>query len=247
MKRYIFLCDVDGTLVRNGITPPIVVSCAKNYMESGGLLALCTGRSALSAGPIAGEFGVNMPCVLYGGAMLYDFRSRKIIWSQAFAPGIGDVICFIYDRFPALSLQVYTQDAIFTLRRNEKLTSKGIPSENTGPLYAPADVRGDVLKLVLSCDDRDLLAKCLESLPDEICIASFASRHFIDVVPRGAGKAEAMRRISELYNVPYERFFCAGDSLNDLPMLKLSGRSYAPANALPPVLEAVSLRVGAAG
>ena len=51
---------------------------------------------------------------------------------------------------------------------------------------------------------------------------------------------KAMERLSQLLDVPFSRFFSAGDAFTDLPMLRASGISFAPDNALPAVKEAVT-------
>ena len=48
-----------------------------------------------------------------------------------------------------------------------------------------------------------------------------------------------MAALSRQLDIPLSRFFCAGDGMTDLPMLQLAGYSYAPANALEPVRQAV--------
>ena len=56
----------------------------------------------------------------------------------------------------------------------------------------------------------------------------------------GAGKHAAMARLSERLDIPFSRFFAAGDGMTDLEMMHLSGVSYAPENALDPVRRAAS-------
>jgi len=62
-------------------------------------------------------------------------------------------------------------------------------------------------------------------------IFAFSSTHFAEVVPAGAGKDNAMKALSELYDVPLSRFFAAGDGMTDLPMIELGGYSFAPVTA----------------
>ena len=47
-------------------------------------------------------------------------------------------------------------------------------------------------------------------------------------------------KLSELLDIPFERFFSAGDAMTDLPMLRSSAVSFAPENALEAVKQAVT-------
>ena len=239
--RYLFLSDIDGTLVRGdiGLTPG-VIEAAQAFTRAGGLLAVCTGRSPASALPVALELGVNTPCVLYGGAALYDCERRACLWSHPFAPEVRDGIRAVLAQFPGVSVQALTEKEIYVLRRNRRLNERGVKEENVGPIRALDQVEGDILKLVLCSDNRAELEACRRWFPPEQCQFAFASRNFVDIVAAGAGKEAAMAALSRQLDIPFSRFFCAGDGMTDLPMLRLAGVSYAPANALEPVRQAVS-------
>ena len=241
--KHIFLCDIDGTLARGEYVAPGVASAAKAYTDAGGLLALCTGRSPLSAGPMAELIGVNMPCILYGGAMLYDFSTQEVLWKHPFQPAVMETVYMVYERYPMLSLQVFTAENTFVVRRNDRLNKRGVRADNVNPLCTLEDIHGDVLKLVFASDEHEKLVECVEALPKDICSGALSGRHFVDVAPFGFDKIQAMRTLSARYSVPVERFFCAGDSFSDLPMMLAAGRSYAPKNALPAVYEAASVQV----
>lgn len=244
MTPKLFLTDIDGTLLRGTTTiPPSVLQAAQAFMDAGGLLSLSTGRSTISAIPIAKQLNVNFLCVFYGGSMIYDPLYNKCKHMKTFSSAINDVISYIYSTFTGLSLQIYTANHIYVLRRNARLQARGIASENVGPIEAIDAVEGGILKIVCASDDVEQLQLCLDYLPNNICCGAFASRSFIDITPHGSGKADAMQYISEYYGIPYSDFFSAGDSMNDLPMLKLSGKSYAPSNAIEEVKQSVSLCV----
>lgn len=231
--KYIFLSDIDGTLLRgdSGIHQK-VINAAHEYINAGGLLSLCTGRAPISSRWVAGELPVNMPCILYTGAAIYDFATEQCIWSRHFDSNFMPILEQLYLEYPDISIQAYTHDNIFMLRANERLLRRGIKEEIPDNLSSLTDIHGDLLKLVLTCDDVDHLQQCGKQLfTSEQTIFAFASTHFAEVVPAGAGKDNAMKALSELYDVPLSRFFAAGDGMTDLPMIELSGYSFAPVTA----------------
>lgn len=238
---HVFLSDVDGTLVNRDtpLTRP-VLGAARAYREKGGLLSLCTGRSVIAAQATAEALGVNLPCILYGGASIYDFHSSRHLRIHSFQYDILSSVRQVLTGHPDISMQVFTQDDIYVLRRNARLNRRGVAEENTGSERAPEDVHGEIIKLVMCCDDVSALASCAALFPKEYCEFAFSSRYFVDITPKGCSKADAMHALSEHTGIPLSSFFAAGDSMADLPMLSLAGISFAPANATDAVKEAVT-------
>jgi len=239
--NHIFLTDIDGTLLRRDA--PLsqgVIDAARKYTASGGLLSVCTGRSLIAAKEVAEAIGVNAPSILYGGAAIYDFQSASYLYAHSFHWNIMQAVQAVLNAYNDISMQVFTLDDVFVLRRNRRLNELGVKEENVNPVTIPENVTGDVLKLVMCCDEPSHLEDCRKLFPPEHCHFAFASRTFVDVVAAGFGKGEAMERLSVLLGIPFSRFFSAGDAITDLPMLRASAISFAPDNALPVVKESVT-------
>ena len=189
---------------------------------------------------VAQAIGVNAPSIIYGGAAIYDFQKKEYLYTQPFRWDIMQAVRAVLDAYDDISMQVFTLDDAFVLRRNRRLNELGVKEENVNPLCAPEDVTGDVLKLVMCCEEPAHLEACRQFFPPEYCHFAFASHTFVDVVAAGFGKGEAMQRLSDLMRIPFSRFFSAGDAITDLPMLRASGISFAPENALEEVKAAVT-------
>lgn len=239
--NYIFLSDIDGTLLRaDAPLTAQVVTAARNYTAQGGLLAVCTGRSLPAVVQVAEELGVNAPSIIYGGAAIYDFQKKQYLYAQPFRWDIMQAVRAVLAAFDDVSMQVFTKDEVYVLRRNRRLNELGVREENINAIASPEDVTGEILKLVMCCDEPQHLEQCRQFFPPEYCHFAFASRTFVDVVAAGFGKGEAMTTLSQLLDIPFERFFSAGDAMTDLPMLRSSAVSFAPENALEAVKQAVT-------
>ena len=148
--QYVFLSDIDGTLLRRGV--PLcreVIDAAAVYKQQGGLLSVCTGRSLPAARQTAQDLGVNAPSILYGGAAIYDFCTGRYLYAQPFQWDVMQAVRRVLQEFPDISMQVFTLEDVFVLRRNRRLNEVGVQEENVNPIADPADVRGDILKLVM--------------------------------------------------------------------------------------------------
>ena len=239
--KHIFLSDIDGTLLRRDA--PLtedVIAAAREFTGQGGLLSVCTGRSLPAVRQVAEAIGVNAPSIIYGGAAIYDFRAESYLYTQPFRWDIMQAVNDVLNAYDDISMQVFTLEDVYVLRRNRRLNELGVREENVNPPAQPADVSGDVLKLVMCCDDPGHLEDCRKFFPPEYCHFAFASRTFVDVVAAGFGKGEAMQSLSELLGIPFNGFYSAGDAVTDLPMLRASAVSFAPENALPEVKTAVT-------
>lgn len=239
--RHVFISDIDGTLLRRDapLTEDVIAAAAR-YTDCGGLLSLCTGRSLPAVRQTASAIGVNAPCIVYGGAAIYDFQQERFLDVHPFSEELMSSVCSVLETFPDVSMQVFTPERVFVLHRNHRLDTLGVPEENIGAVSTPEEVPDTVLKLVMCCDAPHQLEQCRRFFSPKLCEFTFSSRTFVDVVPSGAGKGEALRRLSQLLNIPLTQFWGAGDAITDLHMLQTCAVSFAPKNALEPVKAAVT-------
>lgn len=228
---WILITDVDGTLdYRCTGIGDRVISSAVEFVEAGGGLALATGRAVVSTVQTAKRMRVNVPSILYGGAMIYDYNSRQCIWKCKLPGEIVDIARNIAVRFSDVSVLVYTDLNISILSTNEMLWTKGVPEE-CDKRFVGDEIRGDVLKLNL-VGNRDRI----KSIRDQYFVGkgynfNFSSYHFAEVVSPVAGKNKALLALSDMMEVPLERFIVMGDAQNDYEMLKLARYAYTLENA----------------
>jgi Cof subfamily protein (haloacid dehalogenase superfamily) len=228
---WIMVTDVDGTLdYRCTGIGDRVISSAVEYVEAGGGLALATGRAVVSTARTAERMHVNVPSILYGGAMIYDYKSQKCVWKCVLPGEIVDIARDIAVSFPDVSVIVYTDLGISILSSNEMLWTKGVPEE-CDRRFVDAEICGDVLKLNL-VGERDRVKSIRDKyFSGEEYNFNFSSRHFAEVVSPLAGKDKALLALSDMMEVPLERFIAMGDAQNDYEMLKLAHHAYTLENA----------------
>ena len=239
MASHLFFLDIDGTLLRgdSGIHQ-VVLDAALAFRKAGGDIVLCTGRAPVSTERIVQRMGITLPCILYCGAVLYDFGSKRALISRPMNDGVLDEIKKIMAEYPEVSIQAYTADQIHMLHMTEHLQKYGVKEEHT-----PADndvdkVRGGILKLVMTCKDPEILKLCrTRFLPEPHYNFAFSSRRFADIVAGGASKAVMMQELLSRLNIPVGNTFSAGDAMTDYPMIEKSAYSFAPVDANPKILE----------
>lgn len=245
MEKYLFLSDIDGTLLRgdSGISLGVKKS-AQEFMDNGGLLALCTGRSHVSTAWVAKELNIQIPCVIFSGAAIYDFIRKEFVWACPMENHVLKSIQKVYDLYPDISIQIYTKDDIYLIRSNEHLDKYGVQEELADSLTKLSDVKGEILKIVLVSKNKLLLAECGNEVFDkEFFHFEFASRHFTEIVASGTGKGNALHKLAQQYNVNIKNTFAAGDGMTDLPMLQAAGFSFAPEDASQSLLNICDMKI----
>ncbi len=91
-----------------------------------------------------------------------------------------------------------------------------------------------ICKLVGVSADFGLLARCEAALQPALGKAAHAARsqdYYLDVTPPGFDKGTFVEAMSHRMDIPLQNIATLGDMVNDLPMLRKSGVSFAMGNA----------------
>lgn len=229
----LFLTDIDGTLLQtNHPLEKRVCDAAKGFREHGGRISVCTGRHPLSVESIAGAIGVSAPAILFGGSMIYDFRSREVLWQNAMKGDCLAIAAHIMAAHGNVAVMVYSTKEIYIVRSNRWLRSRGVEEERGGRIRKLSDCKGEILKIVLVGEDVSELEDILSNDIDPSAYDSaFSSTHFAEITGKGVHKGSAAKRLKEMLDLPKERLYAAGDSMADLPMLAEAGLSFATQRA----------------
>lgn len=227
----VFVTDVDGTLDYrcSGIGERVKKS-AVDYVESGGMLALATGRAVISIEKIVKDLNINTPCILFGGSMIYDFEKKEPLWKCTVSNDLLFAAEEIADRHKDVATLVYTDTGIYILNGNDMLWQKGIPEE-CDKRFLSKEADGNILKINF-CGEHETIANIKTNyFSGPEYSFTFSSYHFAEVVSVRAGKGEALKELSRILDVPLNQFIAMGDAQNDLEMLRLAGVSYTLENA----------------
>lgn len=196
--------DLDGTLFDGSPPSLTVVSKIRGVQARGISVMLCSGRALPYLTGVAKILGVNGPLIAEDGMIVFDqSNGRRYV--------MGDVKQL--EEIRKLALQHITEgvetkkpqhikELIFTLEPN--------PNVPLQLLYEKALKIKEQYKLSLNIS---------------------RSNQMVNILPDGANKGVALKKAAEIINVHTNDIAAFGDSLNDLPMLKVSGFPIAVGNA----------------
>ena len=246
-KRLLFV-DIDGTLLTTAkeLTPLNARMMDKALKQGQGII-LTTGRAPASTILQSKRLhldkkGCYMICC--NGAQVIDSASGKILFSQ----GLDlEIIrrCFKEAEMFGVYIQTYDQDLIIAqedspyLHEYSRILEMEYEVVPDAAAYMPSDYRP--LKLLCLDKDHSKLDRFrdhLYTIYDGVLDISFSQETYLEIVSKGISKGNALIKMAEMLHVPLAHCIAAGDSENDISMIRTAGTGVAMANAEPAVKEA---------
>ena len=240
MKKRLLFLDLDGTLLNDAkeITAGNREALERTLQRGHGVI-ITTGRPLKSALEQARRLGLDTPgcyVIAYNGAMVYDWGRQDTVFSRTLtkdavirvfeqANRIGEHIQ-TYDSFDVLVEQRGDDEAVRRYCKMVSMTHRVIGDVRT-------DLKEDPVKcLVINYEKKDGLLKMQDwiraNMPEMDCF--FSCEQFLEVVPKGMNKGEAVKMLCKLLEVEIENAVACGDAANDLAMLKAAGIGVAMQN-----------------
>ena len=240
MKKRLLFLDLDGTLLNDAkeITPGNREALERTLQRGHGVI-ITTGRPLKSALAQARRLGLDKPgcyTIAYNGAKVYDWDKQETIFSRTHEiPPVFRV----FDKANEMGEHIQTYDALDVLvepRCDDDAVRRYC--QQVGMTFRVIDdIRKDLKEnpvkcLVINYEKKDGLLKMQdwirENMPEMDCF--FSCEQFLEVVPKGMNKGEAVKMLCKKLNVEIENAVACGDAANDLAMLKAAGIGVAMIN-----------------
>ena len=211
------------------------------FMAEGGVFSVATGRAKPAFEVVAHGVPMNGPTILFNGAAIYDFAAGRYLYT-AFLPDIVRThIAQTIRALPFAAVELYHDDnSIHALQPNE-VTRRHLHVTHSPTVIVDsmAQVPSPISKALFSTEEQHLndLLDYLRAQPwyhDYEVVPSAVT--LVELTAKGANKGGMVQRLAQLLDVKRENVLCVGDHANDISMLTWAGEGYAPANAIPLVL-----------
>lgn len=193
----LIVSDIDHTLLGDEDALKEFIRVLKKTDSKVGF-AVATGRTVESAFTVLKENEVPFPDIIISsvGAEIYYNYHDKLIYSAGWDAHISHLwhrekIKNILDKFNFLQYQEESTQRKFKIS------------------YYTSDVPANIEKVKSKLIKNKIKAKVV-----------FSHGQYLDILPYRASKGKAIRYLSYRWNIPYENILVAGDSGNDLEMLK---------------------------
>lgn len=244
--KILYISDLDGTLLNTeSKINPESLSIINHLIEQGMCFTFATARSLISARKVISVLQTDIPVIVYNGAYIMNAKDGSILYSCSFTEAERLYIKELLDGF-ATSPIVYSfvngQERVLwnTASVNEGI-NRYISCRKGDPRMSPCSgmdsvYQGDIF--YYTCiGEQEALQPIYNKLKEDkryTCVLQqelYRPEYWLEIMPRKATKAEAMKHLKEILNC--ERIIAFGDALNDVPMFQEADEAYAVSNAVP--------------
>ncbi len=241
MEKKLLFLDLDGTLLNDQkeITQGNR-DALQAALERGHSVIIATGRTLKSARQQADKLGLNTPgCLLVAsnGGILYDHGSHSTVFSRTIPLETVKKLFREANR-RGLHIQTYEDDAVLVEARCENSFLDRYCAR-VGLGYKVVEDMEQALSqepvkcLVIDYEDRTgplAMEAFIRAEMDDAVDCFFSCKEFLEIVPKGMNKGQAIRNLCAMLGVSLENTVAVGDGDNDLAMIETAGIGVAMVN-----------------
>ena len=240
MKKRLLFLDLDGTLLNDAkqITHGNKEALERTLQRGHGVI-IATGRPLKSALALARRLELDQPgcyTIAYNGAKVYDWSKQETIFSRTHE--IPPVLR-VFEKANKMGehIQTYDSEDVLVEPRGDDEAVRRYCQMVGMTFRVIDDVRKDLKENPVKClainyEKKDGLLQMQdwirENMPEMDCF--FSCEQFLEIVPKGMNKGEAVKMLCNLLDVEIENAVAVGDAANDLAMLKAAGIGVAMCN-----------------
>jgi len=251
----LYISDLDGTLFNrekkiSSYTASVLNSCIKKGMK----FAVATARMPYGCDYRLKEINLNTPGILTNGVFLYDFQEKKIIDAEIInSSSACDVIdifsennlpCFVYT-YDEMGISIYYNDQKLE-NQTQYYSDRALEECKTVDLVEniKETVKHKKVVYITYTGEKEMLEPIcdqLEQVKDinySFYLNIYNGLYCLEIFSRNASKKNALIKLKNL--MKSDELVIFGDNLNDLSMIEIADRSYAPKNALDSIKEEVN-------
>jgi len=239
MNIKLIAIDLDDTLLKSDLSISEANRLAILEAEKKGIeLVLASGRNYFAMKKYIEFLGLDRPgnfLICSNGAEILEAESGKtkdrLTLSEAFCHEAAKNI-----EAHGFHWQVYMDGKIYCDELNPWAFLDERLSGQPATLAPPKDLlfRDGQLKFVIPGETERIAALYAEFADFYKGKAEVMTSkpYFLEILPMGADKGSALRRLASMLGIPMESVMAIGDAMNDFSMIKAAGWGCAPANAM---------------
>ena len=254
MKYKLLAVDLDGTLLDpTGSAHEVDIRALKALLAAGVHVTIVTGRLYSGTRHVAEQIGLKGPVACVDGSHIVSATTHKTLHVHAISGARALALREAMAKSRAATF-VFAQDQVVYDERGRQYLGY-VSTWSTSLVVADESVRHPFwehdagVTAVVAVGERAQIHTAVEAiattLGDHAQIAMFPAKNVHDrwgMIVRAAGgdKGTALAYVADHYGVPMTDVVAVGDWINDIPMLRVAGRSFSMGHAPDPVKTVVT-------
>ncbi len=236
ITKTIIFSDMDGTLLNSRkLINDIDRKAIEKFTSLGGKFTVATGRTIQTFARYHRMLNLEMPVIMYNGAMIYDYSTEKVLYLQSLPEISREITSKVMNFMPECGGEVLRSGVTYVFSNNkyEQLHTNLCGIE---PKYMEVDEipEGDWLKVLFA-----LAPERVALLEDKISRLGYyeyadfvrSADMFLEMLPKGISKGSALNEYRKLDGMKDFTFVAIGDFDNDIEMISNADIGVCPANA----------------
>lgn len=239
--------DYDHTIsAMDGSIPARNVEALRYFIREGGTFSVVSGRSVPLFRSRVPLLPINAPCLLYNGAVCYDYRTEKLLFSYQLPADAQEILDALLCDFPDVRIEAQTLDACYAYTddplRDEYLRRCGAPCiHGAAPqpwvklvVYgkfrrAEYDTADSITAEDLAQFDR--IERQMRRLCEGRANVARSMGRIVECWPLECDKGTSARRLAQQFGC--KTLVGIGDAPNDLPLLNEADIAFCPSDCAP--------------
>ncbi len=229
-------CDIDGTIMnnKNELTQR-TRQALSDVAESGINLVISTGRSYNAIDPNLTNIKGIKYAIVSNGAAIYDIEEKEFIYKDELSLSTAISIVKAVMKFDVCvavfvgpnaytTKKIYKNPVAYGVKPHMLEYFKGtrVPVDDIiNFLEEKQEPVGKIFLLLKECDDKSRIIQELSEYKDAFITSS--GENNVEIVNKSADKSTALEFLAKKLDIDKKYIMAAGDSPNDIGMLKASG------------------------
>lgn len=240
MNRTLIISDLDGTLLNNDSKiSKTNEKWIKRFKNQGGLFTFATGRMEKSIYPYIEKLEIDVPVIVYNGAMVYCPITNKALYKKELYVS-QSMWNELLNNGLEVGVFIYKDSKPYVLKRNfivDEFEKKEKVNCELGRLEDFIDVTVTKILVIMREKSRHEDVPELKDMEKRLiegkfeCDTVFSESNYLEILPKGSSKGAALNELANYLNDSDLKIIAIGDNLNDIPLLKSADIGIAVQNA----------------
>ena len=236
--------DLDGTTLNHKrVISSVTRETLKEAAQKGVNIVVATGRPRMALPKDVYEIGAIRYVITSNGAQVTDLRENKVVYRNCMSPETAERAAGLISRYP-YPIEAFTDGhAYINADYYEYVKETGECFRDPEYVLTTREPVEDIIGFILEnkqdieninvnfedMADKAKMAPVLRTIPGATITSSFKNN--LEIGGETTSKADALAKLCHILGVSKDEMMAAGDSPNDIAMLKAAGLSVAMGNA----------------